>query len=218
MIEFRKGVYMGILNNLTLKLIEKKGFDFADFDKNYKKNLKHAVKEFNKMIAEDRQILKRREVYYYVENFGEEANKLKEEIQSQTGSHSFSYNLSRIITSARLYAANFLTTDKGENDKAIKYELKRMLEMIDSLTFACFTHILYERNINIDFDGNKFKLIKNSYEDRFYRMVLEAEKTICKIITGVLTGSRDEVYANYLKLSDNAMFNCRETSEEIFGL
>ena len=209
---------MNLITKLIEKIKAKKIVDFENFDAKYNHNQSLVEKKFKKMQRGVNKLWDRTAIDYFVRDPFEEVNKINAIMMQQTKSKSFSYNFAHIIVCAKMYAANYMTTDEGKTYKEIKFACERLCEMVDSLNFNFMAHVNYETEHHVKLKNDSFGVEPDSYASRLVEMINSVNNNMMGIAEGIYKQDKDAVYNSYLALCNENLYYFDDGAKEIFEL
>jgi len=217
-----------------------KDFIYKDFRENFVQNDKLVGRKWKKILSDANVIKRRKEVQYYISDVNLDLGGLTLDIMEITNSERFSTNFADFVTCVKLYAANYIATDKGKSSRERSVACARLIEIMDCLNFNLMTHINIETTYSIEPDGDNITIQKkkmsediikalertydlkiNQEEGYVFKLVMMQNKInteIEKIIEGIAYKNRDMVFEGYINLCDKEYYQLPENYKEEFGL
>ena len=199
-----------------------KNFVFTDMNKNFYKNQKLYLQKWNSVLNDSNVILRRKGVEYFLPEFEEGVDELTLDIMEITNSENFSCNFADLISSAKLYAVNFMATDEGKTKQEISTSIIQLSNIIDCMNFNTIAHIDVETIYNMEIVDGKIRifsigdtetnnnpnLIKN--KEYPFKIIMMQNRVVCEILSiaeGILNKNNTSVYQAFAKLCDKELYD-----------
>ncbi len=207
-----------------------KEFVFQDLNKNFYKNQKLYLEKWNSILRDANVILRRKGIECYLPDYEDSVDELTLDAMEITNSENYSCNFANLVSSVKLYAANYLVTDRGKSDKEIKVAIAQLSNIIDCLNFNLVAHINNETIYNMEIvDGqshiylltdaqniNYNDLIKDKiYPYKILTMQNRVVYEILKAAEGIFNKNNTSVYQAFSNLCGKDLYNIDDITFEI---
>jgi len=205
-----------------------KNFIFTDMNKNFYKNQKLYFQKWYSVLNDSNVILRRKGVEYYLPDFEESVDELTLDIMEITNSENYSCNFANLISSAKLYAVNYLTTNQGKTQSEMMSSIAQLSNIIDCLNFNVVAHINVDTVFTMEIiDGKSHVYMLDdlanckdliSAKEYPFKILTMQNKVIYEILSiaeGIYTQNNTSVYQAYSNLCDKELYNVDDIVFEI---
>jgi hypothetical protein len=131
------------------------------------------------------------------------------DIMEITNSECFSSNFASIVTIAKAYAFNYISTEDGKTFGEVKYAVERLNEMIDCLNFNYLAHVNGETEFEAEYEDGNISVEKGSYAYELIVMVNAVNNIILNIAQSIYDGDRGAVLENCMELFNEELYKLK---------
>lgn len=205
---------MSIIKQILLKFKKPEDYILEDFEKNYKHNERFADKEFKKIHNSVTKFWDRDEIYAFIPDMDADYDVLSSILLNQIKSDIFSLNFADVIMFARLYAVNYIATNRGKTAQEIISACESLCSMVDYLNFNFQSHINFETDLRVDYENGEYIITDNEYSVSLMEMVNYVNSVLVKLSDGIYKRDRNAVYSAYCELCNNTIFDLQKYKDE----
>ena len=206
------------MKKLIYKFIVPDKVVFEDFDKNLEANRARVKMDFDKVVKDITAFSKDRNIQElgFVEAFNSEANKIYEYLNNSIGSESFAINVACCVNAVKWYTLNFLMTDKGKSQGAIRNTDESLGKLKDILIFKTIEYLRMVKKFDCQYNNGFYCECDNeSYS--VLRMIDGVLSTINSLRDSISYKKGKPVSMLLVDLRDIELYSVSPSSEDIFG-